>query len=362
MIFVIIFSILLIIGLLHNRNNDSALWNLALVCMVCFNGLKDYFLFSDQAGYAYELSSLDFEVSRTSFSFEFFVKMFHAFSSNYTLFSLLIGLIVYVSYSKLLKRYSCNKWLSLCIFIVTNYVMSMLAIRQYLAMSFCVLALLAYLDKKHTQCAVLFIIANGFHITAIIFLPILIIDTVELDKKRVIILLLLSIAAIVVFQFVASYFLTNFGGAYAFYGDDYDVEDKGGSWGRNLMKVYILLLYLFTLQDDAYKKGINRIVFYSMLFSVIVCIGGMGLFGIFRLREYFIIGELIGIPQIWYYSNRNSAIMKGLIENNNYYYMSTFKQHIIRFAIIVYLIALCFSFFDVIQQNFINGYRYVWES
>lgn len=50
-----------------------------------------------------------------------------------------------------------------------------------------------------------------------------------------------------------------------------------------------------------FKKNINFLVFLFALFEIVLYLGSAGIDGIYRLRWYFDMGEIIGLPIIYTY-------------------------------------------------------------
>ena len=99
--------------------------------------------------------------------------------------------------------------------------------------------------------------------------------------------------------------------------------------------------------DKYYDKGINRVIFYSMIMNVIICVAAMNVFGVFRLREYFSLADFIGIP----------IMLKEAIKKK------TFKTMSESILLIIYMILLTISFYRFIDsENMNNAYRFFWDT
>jgi hypothetical protein len=137
------------------------------------------------------------------------------------------------------------------------------------------------------------------------------------------------------------------GSFFSYYSQYLDMQVEDPAWQRALMKVYILFVYLFALKDQYYNPGVNRLVFYSMLMNVIICVGAMNFFGVFRLREFFSLADFIGIPII-------------LGSTAQMYFP---KKHAVIFLTGVYIILLIISYISFAEGgNMENGYDFFWES
>ena len=117
-------------------------------------------------------------------------------------------------------------------------------------------------------------------------------------------------------------------------------------WQRTLLKIYIAGVYLFTLRKRFYDEGINRLVFYGMVFNVVICIAAMNIFSAHRLREYFSYADFIGVAIILKEASRIKNI----------------KKPIVYFLVLVYVAALAISFNSFVQGgNMNNDYEFFWN-
>ena len=100
------------------------------------------------------------------------------------------------------------------------------------------------------------------------------------------------------------------------------------------MKVYIFVLYIYAMKNKYYREGINRLIFYCMIFNIVICLAAIKIPMVFRMREYFSLADFIGVSVILKEAMRQKDISCVLI---------------IAFSII-YIALLTISF-----DNFINS-------
>ena len=83
-----------------------------------------------------------------------------------------------------------------------------------------------------------------------------------------------------------------------------------------------------------------------MILGIIICVGGIGVSGISRLREYFAVADFIGIPIILQYNKYNNTI----------------KRKAIQIMILIYVIMLGIAFNRHISAEMHQNYKFYWES
>lgn len=344
--FVLISSLLLSLFDINKKKNSlGGVYFLLVLILIVFDGFKNYYLFSDQAGYEENLLFLDFS-GRDNIGFQLLNRFFNHFSSSYTVLSTVIATFVLTVFSITFKKYSPNKWLSLFLFIVTNYIMAMLAIKQYIAMAICLLSIKYIFNRQQIKFIICVALAVSFHTSAAIFLPIYYLYGIDITRKKAILLAIFIVLFIIGFQLLIQYVLNFVGSSYAFYMDNYESESGGeATWNRAIFKLAILLVFIYSLGEKCVSDNLNHFVLCNMILSFMICAGGVGLFGIFRLREFYFLGDVLGIP-----------IMLSNLKNQ-----PLIKKIIIPFFCIAYVVLLFNSFVEMVNTNFAQGYRFIWE-
>ena len=182
----------------------------------------------------------------------------------------------------------------------------------------------------------------SFHPTAILTVPLYSLYGMKKNFWNMSFLAVGSIIVVVVFVSLGQY-VEKISVYYAHYFGQINDEP---AWQRAAMKVYILVVYLFAMGAKFYHKGITRVVFYCLVFSVIICVAAMRVPIVYRLREYYALADFIGVP----------IILKQVMP------MKTIKKHIVIALLIVYIVLLIISFNRFINSdNMNNMYRFVWE-
>lgn len=205
---------------------------------------------------------------------------------------LIITSILYISVvSYLVFKYSKNPMLSYLLFIFFDfYTFSFSGIRQTLALTFILLALIQIKNRNIFLFITLVLIASTFHLTALIFLPTYWLGLFKLSKKN---LIFFFLCAIVIY--FTKDFMQLFMNSYARI--SYEVTETGG------IRLYIILI-LTLIVGIIYRKSftlsnpINIYLFYMMLSSVVIFpiirINPV----VLRLNYYFFIFMIIYVPNV----------------------------------------------------------------
>lgn len=292
------------------------------------------------------LNTLDFEWGRVNIGYIVLNKLIYNIWNNYSFLTFICATWVISSYSTIIRKYSPYPWLSLFIFIIINYILSLTLVRQYLAMSFVFLATKCVIERKQLLFILYILIASTFHTTAIIAFPLYYIYGLNNTKFNRALMIFGTIGAILIFRIIVFKVLGVYITAYQNYTDNIYVNEAGiATWPRAIMKIYILGVYMYSMGKRVMETGINRFVYIEMLISVVICAGGIGLFGMFRLKEFFALSDIIGIPLIVQQTKQMSSIQKLAVKS----------------MVLVYVILLIISFIRAYNNNFEFGYQFIWQ-
>lgn len=213
---------------------------------------------------------------------------------------------------------SLNAVHSVYIYVISYmYLESFNGTRQSMAIGF---LLMAYCmrEKKHIKRAIIFaILACGIHLTAIAFIPFLLIDKYKLNKNKT----NLAVMIIVIGALITKYalwpvinFITRFLPQYAKYLKYNNFIDSGGRGNNIYVTIFylvFLLAALFIINNPSYKNknlGISISDNYSQYLGVIVIFSAVTIvFGLLfsrsllmnRMRQYFSIYWIVLIPSIY---------------------------------------------------------------
>lgn len=187
---------------------------------------------------------------------------------------LIIESLIYVGTMMIfIKKYSKNVMISILTFICLGiYTFSFSTIRQSMAMGLCMIAYLLYDTKKNKQGLIYFFIfyalAMTFHLSAIVFLPVILLNKIKYNKK--IIFLFLGIAAItMIFKNQFASFVLSLSGELSDKYENYTIT--GATVGIKLyffIFAFILLRVLFAKKIADTKE--NDSLIYMLLTMLVI--------------------------------------------------------------------------------------------
>ena len=335
---------LAILSRLGNGKYNKQFFALTVIILILYCGLRDPFLYPDNGGYYdyFKGYTGDFEES-FGIGYTTLNYISNFFSSSFYFFLMIVSAIIVSSYANAITKYSPYIWFSLFLYLIISYYPSFFLLRQYLAMAVFLYSIKYVVTRNSIKYGICMIIALSLHLTAVIAIPFYFLYGVKYSKKNMILLFAGSLAVIFLFMGLQSIV----GILSAYYMKYFDMENESAAWQRAVMKVYILIVFLYALKKDFYRQGVNRVVFFSMFLNVIICIAAMNIFGVFRLREYFALADFIGVPVI---------IKHTMTFRKN-------KRPIVISLVLVYLILLLMSFDSFVKgDNMNDAYQFFWES
>lgn len=314
--------------------------------IIVFCALRDPFIYPDNISYYSAFLSDWRDVSDTyNWGYIWFNKFIAFFWKNYYFFSVICACIICGSYCKFIKDYSPYIFLSLILFIFINYYFSFFLIRQYLAMPFLLLSIRYIIKQKFLKFIFCIALAVSMHSTAAVFLPLYFLYQFNYNTKNMLLVFAFTIISAASLMAVGE-FLAQFFPMYSHY---MTIElEEGSAWQRAVMKVFIFFVFVYSLWKENlfYRKGINRIIFYSMILNVVICVGAMDMFGVYRLRDYFSLADFVGVPVILYYNRLNPKS----------------KRFIVFSMTCLYVILLFISFVSFVNSdNMNNSYQFFWN-
>lgn len=209
-------------------------------------------------------------------------------------FLLIIVAVVYIGVvSYHIYKYSGNPLLSYLLFIVYGfYSFAMSATRQTIAIALVMLAFEFIKEKKLFKFLFCVFLASSFHITALIFLPSYWFNKFKLNRKTILLFVLIGLITIVIKDELRM--LLN-----SFARIVYPAIETGGNRMYIFMVLSVLLGIIFRKPFIA-KNENNKYLFYMMLASIIIMPVTQFNPTIMRLYYYYFVFMIIYIPNILY--------------------------------------------------------------
>lgn len=239
--------------------------------------------------------------------FLFYTKFISTFTSNYTVYFLLNGLIIFGAIYYFTEKYVDNPFAFLFLFVALgtyNFVYS--GLRQSLAMAICLLAVPCIQKKKLIGFGLWVFLAYLFHKSAIVFVLAYPLSSLKKSGKTHIIYASLAIVLVAGFAFFQD--LLN-----SWLGYDYDIEKTDSG--------YIFFVVLFCLFIASYllcEGDKNEQVFYNLsLITLIFWAGRLVSRTAERVSFYFIMGfycyASLLFTETTFKSKENAMIVKLIV-------------------------------------------------
>ena len=251
--------------------NDTPHYALAYDIM-CKTGLVDYFKFAN--------------IKSSEISYAVLMYISSLISTDTQFIFVITSFLILSGYFFVIKKYSVSIWLSIFLFYIIDFKISLIVLRQFCALAVIAYAL-PYIEKRNfKKFAICQLVAFFFHFTSIVFFPMYIAYGFNLSERKFQrwIFLLLTLVGGIFFRAIYSYFGLS---------DDFGYESymEVESGGAN-SKMFFLLLIVFYLFCIAYKKRLfsdykNRLIFYLLYIGTCIAFFGIGLTATSRMNLYY---------------------------------------------------------------------------
>ena len=329
----IILYILLLLSVIVKRRSANQFLLVCGVLLVIFCTLRNPSLYNDLVGYEeyFRRGELP-NTAEGSFNIGYITlnNIVKYLTGSFTVLLGVVATIIITCYCKFFKYYSPYPVFSLALYFMVGFIFSLSGLRQALSVS-TGLIFFHYLLKDNAKfCFVWLLISISLHTTAVILIPIWFLYRIPLSKFTIFIMIGGMVSVTLLMRTVGSLFL----GLSEYYMKYIDMEAEG-ALERTLMKVFILIVFIYALREKIFEKNINYLLLLCLAFNVIIYVGGSSFFGIFRLRTYFEICEIVGIPVILYHVN----------------YIAKQRRFLSYLGVFVYLVLLFLSFYRLINSN-----------
>ena len=187
------------------------------------------------------------------------------------------------------KKYSPYIIVSLIIFLLGS-IQSFFVLRQWLAIAITVLSYPYIINRNWKMYILLMLIAFSFHQTALVFIPIYFIYSINNTKVLNISICLTTIILYQLFSSIFNYFGETLVGYQSY------IDSNEANITTLLISVCYLFTFIFFLKKDIYKDGINKLLFIIQAMNIIILISGYSSTGINRLVMYFSVVIFLSVP------------------------------------------------------------------
>lgn len=337
--FLVLFSS--VVAFLYNRRKIQASYWIWAFILILFSAIRDPYAYRDMPNYVSYFYTGQYETTLTTenvnIGYETVTNLFKIISSSFTLFNTLISIFITTSFAFFCKKESNLPYLSLLLYVLLIYFPSYFILRQYIAVAISLFAFKYIIDQKLTNFLLIALLALSFHTSAIIIFPLYFIYNIPINKYSKFFVFAFAILITASLKVIASQFLS-----FSEYYSNYLESDYQASSLRLAMKLSYLVLFLYAFGQDAFKKGWNFLILLCIIVENVIYFGSSGIDGVYRLRAYFEVSEILGIPMLLQISKSANVG----------------KSRVIRFSVLVYIILLFVSCYLLLSGgNFEYGYR-----
>lgn len=323
MIYLLHFSLCLFLSSLIDRASRG-LQKIVLLLIVVMSaalfGLRDKSIGTDTSAYVWNFFTTvvhipDYNVFWNRIvaysDMEFLYKMWNYFASlfshDFNVFLLFTGLFMYGIFFYVLyqERKEINFLFACYIFFFAFYNETFNALRQYMAMSFCMVGFSSLLKGKYKSSFLCTFIAYGFHHSAVLFGIIILLKKITekyerflLQKKAKIVFTCFLAYCLMVFSYILS-FLEKIGLIEIKYIELYGNADVyGSSFPVSIFAFCVMNSIAFYFSKK--RHDATSVFFeYLIISSVILCFSGLISVFATRINMYFLICTCIIIPYIF---------------------------------------------------------------
>ncbi len=218
---------------------------------------------------------------------------FVGFNMGYAIFNFCVV-------SRLIYKHSKMPWLSYFLyFCFSFYMLSFTMIRQTLAMSIVILAVMT--DKNEgfwsfVKFALIVYIASLFHSSAIVAIPLWFVKKLKFNKNLTVVILIAAFVGFVFKSQLAS-FVIKFAASISDKYETYNTIESGNAGFMLYLMMLVSVIFGFMLKTFLYEKD-NAFFFYSLCIMLLIFPAVQGGEGIMRIYYYFYIFMIVYIPNM----------------------------------------------------------------
>lgn len=224
---------------------------------------------------------------------------------SYTLFLLVIAMIMFTNIVLSIVFVSKNKKISMAMFVGLGlYAQTFNMVRQMMAISFIMVGLIFLIKHKHEWLFLLFVLlASMFHITALCCVVIYVLNKVKLNRISLICISAITVIGCICFPYVLMLvdrvFGKNYYGAYS--GNQFAIE----TWKNIVFILFcaaaIVVAMIFRKQKMKNRLELKEFDLYLLMFIILLAVKIISMFTIElldRIVYYFIPSAIFIVPLI----------------------------------------------------------------
>ena len=288
--FILVFTICLVYFLskrLKNSQGNKLFLTFSFIALTLIFGLRDYSIGTDTKVYveffnwvsnskyfSYVLSHSIFEIG-----FVIYTKLITLFTDNVTVYLFISAALCVGPVILIISKYSKNSFLSIILYVFLRvYFTEMCLMRQALAVSIYLLAVLLYLDKKNSKfknlvAITLIVIASSFHVSAILYFAVF---GLTMSKKSLITIengarlsIIISIALVVFYEVLMNTMIIILPRYAAYFTSEWSDANYNASIFNFLIQLVFLIIgtvFVKNEQPDSVTNFSITVLFLSVVF------------------------------------------------------------------------------------------------
>lgn len=229
-----------------------------------------------------------------------FRKLLSVITQNNQIYFIVTALFLAISISIFIYRYSSDIYMSELAYVsLCFYSLSLNVVRQFIAISICILAYEYLLERKCIKYVCLILVAAFFHPSAIIMIPAYFLVNMKIYKNSIVEIMK------IIFLSAMGYVFIRFGlnNEYMVYNESTGQSSMYGLESANILGIIMPITVIIAIffarnnlfhENDSNKYLIN-LAYISLIFYIISVTGSLI---IQRMALYFSIYTIISIPEI----------------------------------------------------------------
>ena len=365
-IYWIIVTLIIGLGLIMPQYNADRKYYIIIMAIIhtFVSGFRYMYLTGDLRNYAADyydylnlgwFNSQVFQDGRNT-GFLWLMKLVSGISGgNFQTFLIVLAIISEVVVAVIIYKYSAKPWLS---YLVWNcmgfYVAGFSLIKQHLAMSLILCAMICIFEKKPKLFLIFTLIAGFFHMPALIFLPAYFLANRKINANTILGYIIFA-AVIFIFRSQIVNWIANF-----YYDEENFKLQSTGLGGRFTVIVLILICAILL-------KGFQEKIF-EQLFNIIVIAAILQMFSSFdnifsRLADYYLQFLILFIPLIFYQAIGKVEISKNAVSPILRFDRKSlqFFVMILTFILVLWYNVTCIGVTTLPATDDYTNYRFMWD-
>jgi len=279
------------------------------------SGLRDYTVGIDTRSYAYSFvvtgntswSNIlhNFNITNNSeILYTVLEKACYSLSHSYTILFLAVSALYAITITRFIDRYSKNSFISFtCVIVLGSLFFSMQALRQSIAICFCIMSVECILKRQPIRYTLLMLIGFMFHNSIVAFAPLYFL--INAKRQNISIYALVTIVILIVTK--KDYFISGIGDIFGW--TRFKVYTKDGVTLSLSGAIVQLSLYIFCYTSTKDENNISvRLMSYMMLVGALIQTLTLVNGNFYRISNYYNFANIILIPRaIYNYENKGKG-------------------------------------------------------